>query len=350
MATIYTPHFSQFFDDNGTPLAGGKLYTYEAGTTTPKATYTTAEGDVACTNPIILDAAGRATFFIDGSYKFTLHDANDVLVKTTDNITAYTTLTLSGTSLATYMATPPAIGGTTPAAGTFTTVTTTATTGVAPFVVTSQTPVPNLTVENITGAGTTFTQNAILKGNAGSPVTPSTVAFDAGASFLVGATSAYSDGSYGQPVLQAFSTTGLSTGFSIKVVSGSASTPMAIFVNSNGAVGAITTNGSATAYATSSDARLKTNIAPLTGSGEVIDALRPVTFDWLVDGEHAEGFIAQELYEVIPAAVSVGDDNLNLKQGDAGFKPWAVDFSKIVPILVAEVKELRRRLAALETQ
>lgn len=104
MATIYTPHFAQFFDDNGTPLAGGKLYTYAAGTTTPKATYTTAAGDTECANPIILDSAGRATFFIDGSYKFTLHTAADVLVKTTDNITAYTTLTVEGSALATYIA------------------------------------------------------------------------------------------------------------------------------------------------------------------------------------------------------------------------------------------------------
>lgn len=90
MAVLYTPHFIQFFDDDGEPLSGGKLYTYQAGTTAPKATFTTADGDVESANPIILDAAGRATLFLTGSYKFTLTDSNDVLVRTTDDITAFT--------------------------------------------------------------------------------------------------------------------------------------------------------------------------------------------------------------------------------------------------------------------
>ena len=50
---------AQLFDDNGVPLSGGKLYSYAAGTTTPQATYTTSVGNVAHTNPIILDSAGR---------------------------------------------------------------------------------------------------------------------------------------------------------------------------------------------------------------------------------------------------------------------------------------------------
>lgn len=90
MAVIYTPHFMQFFDSDGEPLAGGKLYTYEAGTTTPKATFTTQAGDVQNDNPIILDSAGRATLFLVGSYKFTLTNSADVVIKTTDNITAFT--------------------------------------------------------------------------------------------------------------------------------------------------------------------------------------------------------------------------------------------------------------------
>jgi hypothetical protein len=94
MAVIYTPHFSVFFDNNGVPLAGGKLYTYAAGTTTPKATYTTAAGNIANSNPITLDAYGRAILFISGAYKFVLKDANDVAIPngTTDNIIAYTTV------------------------------------------------------------------------------------------------------------------------------------------------------------------------------------------------------------------------------------------------------------------
>jgi hypothetical protein len=98
MATIYAQHFVQFFDDNGDPLAGGKLYAYAAGTTTPKDTYTTAAGGTANANPVILDAAGRATIFLSGSYKFTLHTSADVLVKTTDNVSAFASSISGGVS------------------------------------------------------------------------------------------------------------------------------------------------------------------------------------------------------------------------------------------------------------
>lgn len=89
MAVLYTPHFIQFFDDAGDPLAGGKLYSYEAGTTTPKATYTTAAGSTPNANPVVLDSAGRATVFLDGSYKFILTDADDNTIEETDNVTAF---------------------------------------------------------------------------------------------------------------------------------------------------------------------------------------------------------------------------------------------------------------------
>lgn len=80
----------QFFDDNGVPLAGGKIFTYAAGTTTPAVTYTSNSGGTAHSNPIILDAAGRVAeeiwLSVDQTYKFLLKDANDVLIGTYDNI------------------------------------------------------------------------------------------------------------------------------------------------------------------------------------------------------------------------------------------------------------------------
>ena len=93
MAVLYTQHYAQFFDNDGNPLANGKLYTYAAGTSTPKATYTTAAGDIANTNPVILDDAGRAKIFLLGSYKFVLTDSNDAVIDdgTTDNVSAFTT-------------------------------------------------------------------------------------------------------------------------------------------------------------------------------------------------------------------------------------------------------------------
>lgn len=97
-AVLYTPHFIQFFDDGGRPLAGGFLYTYEAGTTTPKATYSDNSGATPLSNPVELDAAGRARIFIDGSYKFVLHDSDNVAVAngTTDNVTSFSNTLDSG--------------------------------------------------------------------------------------------------------------------------------------------------------------------------------------------------------------------------------------------------------------
>ena len=81
----------QFFDNNGVPLSGGKLYTYTAGTTTPETTYTSISGSVARTNPIVLDSAGRVSndgTWLDASvvYKFVLKTSVDVTLGTWDNI------------------------------------------------------------------------------------------------------------------------------------------------------------------------------------------------------------------------------------------------------------------------
>jgi len=81
----------QFFDNNGNPLVGGKLYTYTAGTTTPQATYTGASGGTAHANPIVLDAGGRVPggeiWLTDGlEYKFVLKTSTDTLIGTYDNV------------------------------------------------------------------------------------------------------------------------------------------------------------------------------------------------------------------------------------------------------------------------
>ena len=80
----------QFFNNDGTVLSGGKLYTYAAGTTTPKATYTTSAGNIAHTNPIILNSAGRVPggeiWLLVSTYKFVLNTSTDVLIASYDNI------------------------------------------------------------------------------------------------------------------------------------------------------------------------------------------------------------------------------------------------------------------------
>lgn len=80
----------QFFDDNGVPLAGGLIYTYQAGSSTPLVTYTDNGGTIANANPIVLDASGRTPqqiWLLTGySYKFVLQNADAVLIQTLDNI------------------------------------------------------------------------------------------------------------------------------------------------------------------------------------------------------------------------------------------------------------------------
>lgn len=89
---LATPPFIAFYDSNGAPLSGGLIYTYAAGTTTPKATFTDSTGTVEMPNPIVLDSAGRATWWISGAYKYIVKDSLGNTIKTTDNVTSFNTL------------------------------------------------------------------------------------------------------------------------------------------------------------------------------------------------------------------------------------------------------------------
>ena len=94
MAVNLSPVFgvaAQLFNDNGDPLAGGKIYSYLAGTTTPATTYTTSAGNIQHSNPIVLDAAGRVPsgeiWLTNGtSYKFVVQDSANNLIGTFDNV------------------------------------------------------------------------------------------------------------------------------------------------------------------------------------------------------------------------------------------------------------------------
>ena len=82
---------AQFFDNDGNVLSGGKIYTYSAGTSTFATTYTSSNGSIAHSNPIILDSAGRVPtgeiWLTDGiNYKFVLNNSSGTLIGTYDNI------------------------------------------------------------------------------------------------------------------------------------------------------------------------------------------------------------------------------------------------------------------------
>ena len=113
-------------------------------------------------------------------------------------------------------------------------------------------------------------------------------------------------------------------------------------------VGTITTNGSATAYNTSSDYRLKENVEPLTGAADRVLALKPSRFNFIADPDKVvDGFIAHEAQAVVPEAVTGEKDAV-----DADGKPQyqGIDQSKLVPLLTAALQEALKRIEALEAQ
>jgi hypothetical protein len=115
-----------------------------------------------------------------------------------------------------------------------------------------------------------------------------------------------------------------------------------LFANLSGtAIGSITQSGTSNVlYNTSSDARLKENVADSDDAASLIDAIQVRKFDWKADGIHQRyGFIAQELVEIVPEAVSVPKDPEDT---------MGVDYSKLVPMLVKEIQSLRARVAQLE--
>jgi hypothetical protein len=105
-------------------------------------------------------------------------------------------------------------------------------------------------------------------------------------------------------------------------------------------VGSISITSSATTFNTSSDQRLKENIADADDAGSKVDAIQVRKFDWIADGSHQDyGMVAQELQTVAPEAVSGDADSEDM---------MGVDYSKLVPMMLKEIQSLRARVAQLE--
>jgi len=116
------------------------------------------------------------------------------------------------------------------------------------------------------------------------------------------------------------------------------------FKNASGSqVGSIGINASTTSYNTSSDYRLKENIAPMTGALVKVTQLKPVTYKWKVDGADGEGFIAHELAEVCPHAVSGTKDEVD---ADGNPKYQGIDTSFLVATLTSAIQELSALVTA----
>ena len=142
--------------------------------------------------------------------------------------------------------------------------------------------------------------------------------------------------------------------------SSTAGTDIAAFRNPNGAVGYISTDGSATAFATSSDYRLKENQIDITDGIDRIKQLKPYKFNFKVDADKTvDGFFAHEVSSIIPEAIigekdeiEKNEDGTNKLDDDGNTIPkhQGIDQSKLVPLLVAAVKELTAKVEALENK
>jgi len=111
--------------------------------------------------------------------------------------------------------------------------------------------------------------------------------------------------------------------------------------------GSITSNGTNTAYNTTSDYRLKENIAPMTGALATVSALKPCTYTWKENGQEDSGFIAHELQEVCPSAVTGEKDAVN---EDGSINPQQIDTSFLVATLTAAIQELKAELDATKAE
>ena len=146
---------------------------------------------------------------------------------------------------------------------------------------------------------------------------------------------------------------------------------IAQFRSNGSVVGSISVTGSATAYNTSSDYRLKDNITPIQGAADIVKMMRPCTYTFKADGSWADGFIAHEMQELHPQAVTgskdamqdeeyevspavIDDEGAVVTEAVTGTRSvpdyQGVDYSKLTPILTAALQEALTKIDDLETR
>jgi len=160
-----------------------------------------------------------------------------------------------------------------------------------------------------------------------------TARIDSSGNFTVGATAGSWGSASGNQVSPSFQ--------QINKYNGSSGDQFIAFSRNSSTIGSITQAGTTgVLYNITSDKRLKENIVDAPEFGSVIDAIQVRSYDWITDQTHQRaGFIAQELVTVAPEAVHIPSNEDEM---------MAVDYSKLVPMLVKEIQSLRQRVASLE--
>lgn len=439
----------QFLDNSGNVLSGGKLYSYSAGTLTPKSTYTDAGGGTPNANPVVMDSAGRANVWLgSGNYKLILKTSADVTIWTVDNVpgVGYVNGDLTVTGNATIGGTLGVTGATsltgnlavntnkfnvTASSGNTTVAGTLGVTGASTFgstissgaiTATGGSVINSNSTSNYTFKGIKFSNDTLgggiyLSKSRGVNAGENTIVQNGDELSFIIAEGANGSGytnaariamiscgtpgaSNDMPGCITFSTTpdgsgtmverarinedglflvGATTNVDISSSNtvgvaidslnnqirarrngsvvfafsrGSSDGTLGQFYRDTTQVGSISVTTLATAYNTSSDKRIKRNAQPLDASS-FFEEINPVTFKWIKeystkDDAAGVGLMAQELYKIAPEAVTKGDDGMFTKYGDEGFSMWQVDYSKLVPYLLAEVKAHRQKIKTLE--
>ncbi len=112
------------------------------------------------------------------------------------------------------------------------------------------------------------------------------------------------------------------------------------FLTGGNVRGSITTNGTSVAYNTTSDYRLKEDLKPIKGL-EIVNKIKVYDYEWKSNGSRMDGVLAHELAEVLPYAVSGIKDGAEMQ---------SVDYSKIVPVMVQAIKDLKQELDTLKNK
>jgi hypothetical protein len=120
-----------------------------------------------------------------------------------------------------------------------------------------------------------------------------------------------------------------------------------LFYHSNAYVGGIQISDTTTALITSSDYRLKKDIAPMTGALAKVASLNPVTYKWKVNGSNGQGFIAHELQTVFPDAVRGQKDGV---EADGSPRYQGIDTSFLVATLTAAIQEQQSIIQSLQAR
>ena len=119
------------------------------------------------------------------------------------------------------------------------------------------------------------------------------------------------------------------------------------FLKDGSSAGRITISSGSVAYITSSDYRLKENISPMTGSIDRVMSLKPIRFNMIGVEETVDGFLAHEVQDVVPEAISGQKDAID-HNGNPDYQ--GIDQSKLVPLLVGAIQELKAEVEALKQQ